>query len=178
MKVGDNKESFTVVADTELHKAILAARKAGRRYGGKLVSCTMAFELGVTVLLGREEKEETVIKQDIEDLKTQKAVLEQKERMMLEQLHIMEASREAKMLDAAEQNDNVQMLAQKIIDVWDTIIIDRNRTIVESLVDVDRKRLTRMRVEAIFPRKYRDKPSIDEAIKIAIDLLEGESIGA
>lgn len=178
MKVGDNRDSFTVVADSELHKAILAARKAGRRHGDKLVSCTMAFELGVTVLLGREESEEAVIKQDIEDIKTQKAVLEQKERMMLEQLQIMEASREAKMSEAAEQNNNVQRLAQRIIEVWDSIILYKNSRIIESLVDIDRERLTRIKVEAVFPKRYKQKPSIDEAVVIAVDLLEGEYIGA
>jgi len=152
----------------------LAARKAGRRYGGKLVSCTMAFELGVTVLLGREDSEEAVIKQDIEDIQTQKAVLEQKERMRLEQLRMMESSREAKRSEAAEQNDNVQQLAKKIIDVWDTVIFSKNTTIIESLVDVDRTRLSKAKVEAVFPKKYRDKPSIDEAVIIAVGLLEGE----
>jgi hypothetical protein len=178
MKIGEENESFTVLANSELHRAVLAARKAGRRHGGKLVSCTMAFELGARILLGLEENEEDILKQDILEIKTQKAALEQKERMRLEQLRMMEASRAAKLSEASYQNNNVQKLADKIIEVWDSVILYKRSGIIESLVDIDRTRLTRPKLEAIFPKRYVEKPSIDEAVKIALDLLEGDSVGA
>lgn len=175
MSVG--KDSFTVEANTELHQSILSARKAGRRYGGKLYSCTLAFELGAKILLGREDSEEEAIRQDIEECKIQKAAIEQKERMRLEQLQMMEASRTAKMLEAAEQNNNIQELAQKIIDAWDDVILYKKNRIIDSILDIDRERLTRSKVEAVFPKRYKNKPTIEEAVVIAVDLLEGECIG-
>lgn len=171
------KDSFTVEANTELHQEILAARKAGRRYGGKLYSCTLAFELGAKILLGHEEPEEEAIRQDLEECRIQKAAIEQKERRKIEQLQMMEASRTAKLSEAAEQNNNVQMLANKIISVWDSVIFSKNTMIIESLLDIDRTRLTREKVEAVFPKRYRNKPTIDEAVVIAVNLLEGECVG-
>lgn len=176
MKANGEREDFNVNADVKLHRAILAARKAGRRHGGKLISCTMAFELGAKILLGLEENEEDVIKQDIEEIQTQKAALEQKERMRLEQLQMMQVSRAAKLEEAAVQNDNVQKLAQRILDVWETVILYKNTKIIESLLDIDRVRLTRHKVEAVFPKRYVERPSIDEAVQIAMTLLEGELV--
>lgn len=179
MKVGaTQKETFTVLADVELHQALLAARKAGKRHGGKLISCTMALELGARILLGLEENEADVIKQDIEDIKTQKAALEQKERLRLEQLRIMEASQTAKLSHAEEQNNNVQKLAQRIIDVWDNIVIYKKYNLINGIVDIDKTRLNKDKVTAVFPKRIMPKPSIDDAVIIAIDLLEGESVGA
>lgn len=177
MKVNDNRDSFTVEADSELHQAILAARKAGRRYGKKLISCTTAFELGARILLGLEENEEETIRQDIEDIKTQKAVIEKKERLMLEQLQLMQASKAAKIIEASDKNNNVQRLAQRILEVWDSVLIYNNHTILESLADIDRTKLTRVKIEAVFPKRYSPKPSIEDAVKIAMDLLEGECVG-
>lgn len=178
MKCRDNRDSFTVEADEGLHQSILAARKAGRRHGGKLISCTMAFELGAKILLGLEENEEDIIKQDIEEIKTQRAALEQKERLRLEQLHMMEASRAAKISEAADQNNNVQKLAQRIIEVWDNVVIYKKHNLINGLLDIDRTKLNKDRVEAIFPKRIVPKPSIDDAVKIAIGLLEGENVGA
>lgn len=172
------RDSFTVEADHEIHQSILAARRAGKRQGGKLISCTMAFELGARILLGTEEKEETAAKQEIEELMIQKAELEQKVRLKSDQLRLIEASRTAKMDEAAEQNDNVQKLAQRIIEVWDNIIIYRKHNIINSLVDIDKARLSKDKLEAVFPKRISPKPSIDEAVKIAMDLLEGENVGA
>jgi len=179
MKVGaTQKETFTVLADVELHQALLAARKAGKRHGGKLISCTMALELGARILLGLEENEEDIIRQDIEEIKTQRAALEQKERMRLEQLRMMEASREAKLSDAAEQNNNVQILAHRIIEIWDNVTILNKRTMIESLVNIDTTRLDKHKLETVFPRRPTPKPSDDEAVRIAYNLLEGEIVGA
>jgi hypothetical protein len=176
----ENRDSFTVEADGELHKSILSARKEGRRYGGKLYSCTLAFELGAKILLGLEESEEDAIKQEIEELKTQKSALDQKERLRVEQLRILEASRTAKMSDASDKNTNVQKLAQRIIEVWDSVVIYRKYNIINSLVDIDVTRLNKAKIQAVFPKNYTVKPSIDEAIRIAINLLDGEGgyIGA
>lgn len=178
MKTGATREDFNVNADIDLHQSVLAARKAGRRHGGKLISCTMAFELGARILLGLEENEADVIKQEIQELKTQKAEIEQKERLRLEQLRLMEASRAAKISEAEEQNNNVQILAQRIIDVWDAVVLYKKHTLINGIVDIDRTRLNKDKIEAVFPRRYAPKPSIDEAVKIAIDLLEGEIVGA
>lgn len=138
----------------------------------------MAFELGAKILLGLEENEEDIIKQDIEEIKTQKAILEQKERMRLEQLHLMEASKVAKLSDAAEQNNNVQRLAQRIIDVWDDVVLYKKSLLLDSLVNINRDKLTKCKIESIFPKRYTPKPSIDAAVEMAIDLLEGEEVGA
>lgn len=178
MKVRDNRESFTVEADMELHQAILAARKAGRRYGKKLISCTTAFELGARILLGLEENEEETIKQDIEELRTQKAIIEKKEKLRLEQLQLMQVSKTAKMEQAAEQNNNVQKLANRILEIWDNVTLMNRRTMIVSLVDIDKTRLTRPKLEAVFPKKPTPKPSEEVAIKIAYELLEGELVGA
>ena len=97
--------------------------------------------------------------------------------MRLEQLQMMEASRTAKMLEAAEQNNNIQELAQKIIDAWDDVILYKKNRIIDSILDIDRERLTRSKVEAVFPKRYKNKPTIEEAVVIAVDLLEGECIG-
>ena len=91
---------------------------------------------------------------------------------------MMQASRVAKMSEAAEQNNDVQRLAQRIIDVWDAVILDKNRIIIESLVNIDQTKLNRVKIESIFPKRYAPKPTIDEAVKIAIDLLEGANVGA
>lgn len=172
------RESFTVEADHEIHQLILAARRAGKRHGGRLISCTMAFELGAKILLDLEENEEDVIKQEIEELQSKTAEIEQKKKLRLEQLKLMEASRTAKLSNAEEQNDNVQKLAQRIIEVWDNAVVYKKRNIIYSLVDIDRTRLNRERIDAVFPRRIAPKPSIDDAVKIAMDLLEGESVGA
>ena len=173
-----DREDFNVNADTQLHQAIVAARRAGKRHGDKLISCTMAFELGARILLGLEEDEEDLIKQDIEDLGIQQAAINQKIKLNREQLQLMQASKIVKMSEAEEQNANVQKLAQKIVDVWDNVVIYKKDYMINSLVDVDKKRLTRPMIEAIFPKKIQPKPSIDDAVKIAMNLLEGEMVGA
>lgn len=172
------KDSFRVEADHDLHQAIVDARKAGKRQGKKLYSCTLAFELGARILLGLQESEEESIKQDIEEIKIQKAALAQKEHLITEQLRLMEASRIAKVSNAEEQNNNVQVLAQRIIEVWDDIVIYKKHNLIYGLADIDRARLNNDKIEAVFPKRYSPKPSIDDAVKIAIDLLEGERVGA
>jgi hypothetical protein len=171
------REDFNVTADRELHQALLTARRAGRRHGGKLFSCTMAFELGAKILLGLEESEEEVIKQDIEDIKAQKAALEQKERMRLEQLQMMEVSRAAKVSDASGKNNNVQRLAQRILDIWDNVIIYKKYALINGLVEIDKDRLTKERIEAVFPKIYAPKPTIEDAVLIATNLLKYDGEG-
>lgn len=172
------REDFNVNANKELHQAVLSARKAGRRYGGKLISCTMAFELGAKILLGLEESEEEKIRHDIEELASQESLISQKKKLRLDQLKIMQASKAAKIEQAAEQNDNVQKLANRILEIWDRVTQLNQRTLIGSLVDIDRARLTRQRLETIFPKKATPKPSEEVAIKIAFELLEGEKVGA
>jgi hypothetical protein len=172
------REDFNVSANAELHKAVLAARRAGKRYGGKLISCTMAFELGAKILLCMEDQEEATLLQSIEEIKIQKTALDQQERMRLEQLNLMKASKTAKMIDATDHNNDIQMLAEKIIEVWDNVILYKNHSIIESLVNIDKTRLNKTKVLSVFPKKYTQKPSIEEAVKLAFDLIEGETVDA
>lgn len=172
----EDREDFNCNANIKLHQGILAARKAGRRYGGRLISCTLAFELGAKILLDMEDKEEEKIQQDIEELATQETLIAQKKRLRLEQLQLMQASKTAKLEQAAEQNDNVQKLANRIRDIWDNVTLMNKRTMIGSLVDIDRTRLTRPKLDAIFPTRPAQKPSHEVAIKIAYELLEGEPV--
>lgn len=173
-----DREDFNVNADKELHQAVLAARKSGRRYGGKLISCTMAFELGAKILLGLEENEEERLQQDIEELSSQESLISQKKKLRLEQLKMMQASKAAKIEQAAEQNDNVQKLASRILEIWDRVTQLNQRTLIGSLLDIDRVHLTRQKLETIFPKKATPKPSEEVAIRIAFELLEGDLVGA
>ena len=174
----EDREDFNCNANIKLHQGILAARKAGRRYGGKLISCTLAFELGARILLDLEDNEEERIQQDIEELASQECLISQKKRLRLEQLRMMQASKTAKMDKAAEQNDNVQKLADRILAIWDNVTILNKRSMIGSLIDIDKTHLTKPKLEAVFPRKPTPKPSPEDAIKIAYELLEGESVGA
>lgn len=174
----EDREDFNCSANIELHQGILAARRAGRRYGKRLISCTLAFELGAKILLGLEDNEEEKIQQDLDDLTIKESEIAQKKRLRLEQLKMMQASKVAKMEQAAEQNDNVQTLAQRIIEVWDNIVIYKKYNLINSLVDIDKTKLNRPKLEAIFPKRITPKPSQEVAIKIAYELLEGEYIGA
>ena len=176
------KEYFQMYASSNLHQGILAARQAGRRQDGKLISCRMAFELGATILLGLEANEEDIVAQDLEEMETQISLLIKKKQLKNDQLVLMKASKAVKMDEAAGKNGNIQKLAQRILEVWENVTLYKNYTIISSLVDIDKSRLSREKVEAIFPKKYTQKPTIETAIIMASNLLgydsEGDMIGA
>lgn len=176
----DPKEYFKLYASSKLHQEMLEARAAGRRHGSKLYSCAMAFELGAKILLGLEEDEEELLQQDIEDLSLKESEIAQKKRLRYEQLKMMQSSKAAKMIEASEQNGNVQKLADRILEIWDNVTLYKKRTLIGSLVNIDNRHLTRAKLEAIFPTTYKNKPTQEDAIKIALDLLgyDGESVGA
>jgi len=140
----------------------------------------MAFELGARILSGMGADEETELLQKAEEIKAKKAAITYEEKLNEEQLKMVHASKAVKMTVAHDQNENIQKLAQRIIDVWDTIVFQKKYTILESLADIDRSKLSRPKLETVFPKKYTPKPSIDIAVKMATDLLnyEGEGIGA
>jgi hypothetical protein len=174
-----SREYFTVNADADLHQAVLKARKEGKRFGGKLISGTMCYELGARIYLGLEENEEEVIKRDLAELDLQEASINQRKRLRSEQLHMVQVSKAAKMIEATDKNETVQRLAQRILDIWDNVTLFQKRSLIGSLVDIDPRHLNRVKLEAIFPNRYAPKPSDDDAVKIAFNLLdEGEEVGA
>ena len=180
MTSDDPKEYFKLYASSKLHKEMLEARAAGRRHGNKLYSCAMAFELGATILLGLEGDEEEVLQRDIDEITLKESEFAQRKRLKNERLKIIQSSKAAKMIEASEQNDNVQKLANRILEIWDNVTLYKKRTLIGSLVDIDNRHLTRAKLEAIFPTTYKNKPTQEDAIKIALDLLgyDGESVGA
>lgn len=174
----EEREDFNCNASADLHQRLLAARRAGKRYQGKLVSCTMAFEMGAKFLLDDIDDDEDRIQQDIEDISTQESMLAQQKKLKLDQLHAVQVGKAAKMDQAAQQNDNVQKLADRILAIWDNVTIYNKRAMIGSLINIDKIHLTRPKLEAVFPKIPTPKPSLEVVIKIAYELLEGEAVGA
>lgn len=176
----DPKKYFKVYASENLYEEIQIARDAGRRHGGKIISNGMCFEIGARILLGMGEDEEEKLQNDLNELLVKESEIAQKKRLKFEQLKTMQTTKAVKLEHAAIQNDNVQKLANRILEVWDNVTILGKRSLIGSLVDIDSAQLNRTKLEAVFPRTYSKKPSDVDAIKIALDLLgyEGESVGA
>jgi hypothetical protein len=178
------KNSFTVEANRGKHEMIKQARGDGLRIGKKLVSCTLAFEMGADMIaqilgLDRGENSESNMHQALAEIQEKKAQIAAEEQVALQQLEVIEATKSTQLSEAAVQNNNVQLLAQKIMGSWDKIIFykDYRYPLVESMVEIDRTRLKFETVSSVFPKIYRESPSLEEAISIAISLLDYEGEG-
>ena len=162
---------ISVYASKELCNAIQDARKEGRRCNGRQFSNSLAYELGVQTLLGINDSEEDILKQEIEDLKIQQNSIHLQINKKRELLAESEAKNKSNHDKNIKERQEVELLTSKIRESWNPIVIYREMKHIDFIVTHFKEKLTREKVAAIFPSKYEPTPTYEKVFQIASDLL-------
>lgn len=163
--------NVNVYVSKNLRDSIQDAKKEGRSYHGKLFTNGLAFELGAKILLGIAENEEEIAKQKLEDLEIQKNSINSQICLMNEQLERSEAKKKSIRAQCLKEKQDVELLASKIINLWDSVVIYKDKKNIDFIVNYFDGKLTREKVESVFPSKYEPVPTHEEAFQIASCLL-------
>jgi|SRR5271157_2952268 len=173
-----NKRYAHLYIPKDFHDAIQLSRKEKRRYNGRQFSNSLAFELGAQILLGIAENEEDILKQKLEDLEIQRNSINSQTRLINEQLERLEVKKEFIQAKILKEKQDVELLAAKIIDSWDSIVLYKDQKNIDFIVTHFEGKLTRDKVAAIFPLKYEPAPTNEKAFQIASGLLGYEGDGS
>ncbi len=133
-----------------LRDAIQNARNEGRRYNGRQFSNGLAFELGTQILLGVAENEEDILKQKLEDLDIQHNSINSQTHLIREQLEGLKARNELIEAKVIEEKADVELLAAKIRDLWDPIVLYKDRKNIDFIVRCFEGKLTREKIHISF----------------------------
>jgi hypothetical protein len=161
----------------DLHDAIQNGRRDKKRYDGRLFSNGLAFELGADILLGVAENEEDVLKQKLEDIEIHQNSINSQRYIIREQLEKFEAKKKSIQDQGIKERQDVELLASKIIDLWDSIVLYKNTKNIDFIVRHFEGKLIWDKVASMFPLKYEPAPSSETAFQIAASLLEYEGDG-
>lgn len=155
----------------DLVQAIQNARKAGKRYKGDLYSNPLAYAVGALVLLGTAGKKEETLKERLKNIGIERNLLNSEERLILEDLEGIEAEKKTKLDYDIKRQQEIELLADKILEYWDDIAFFNKKNCITYIVSSFEGKLTKSRVEAIFPSVYEPAPSPEKALTIAAGLL-------
>jgi hypothetical protein len=172
-----DKIYVNVYIPKNLRDSIQSAKNEGRRYCGRQFSNGLAFELGAKVLLGIAENEEDILKQKLDDLEIHQNSISSQRHLIREQLERLEANNEFIRAKNIKEKQDVELLASKIVDSWDSIVLYKDQKKIDFLVLHFEGKLIRDKVAAIFPSTYEQAPTYEEAFHIASDLLAYEGDG-
>ena len=161
----------SVYLSKDLHNCLQLARKEKRRYNGRQFSNSLAFELGAQILLGIAENEEDILKKQLEDLEIQQNSINSQTSLINEQLEKLEAKKKFIQTQGMKERQDVELLALKIVDSWNFIVLYGEKKRIDYIVSYFEGKLTRDKVAAIFPSKYKPAPIYEEAFQIASGLL-------
>jgi predicted transcriptional regulator len=162
-------------ADETLYNDLQVARKAGCMYNGKRFSNRLAYEIGVKVLLGINEKEEEeALKRKLEDVRIKKTLLDNQENLILASLKQHQEKKQKEIEAYAQVEQDVQKLAERIIKDWVSIRILKKIENIGFIVNMFPDRLTKSKVEKVFSEGGLEAPTIEEALEIASNLLGAE----
>ena len=177
-----NQKSDKIYANLYIPKnlrdSIQDAKNEGRRYCGRQFSNGLAFELGAQILLGVAENEEDILKQKLENLEIQQNSISSQKYLIREQLERLEANNEFIQAKNLKERQAVELLASKIIESWDSVVIYREKKNIDLIVTRFEGKLTLDKVAAIFPSTYEPAPTYETAFQIASDLLGYEGDGS
>lgn len=89
-----------------------------------------------------------------------------------------EAKKKSIRAQGLKEKQDVELLASKIIDLWDSVVIYKDKKNIDFIVNYFEEKLTRDKVAAIFPSQYEPAPTYKEAFQIASGLLGYEGCGS
>jgi hypothetical protein len=93
-------------------------------------------------------------------------------------LEKFEAKKKSIRAQCLKERQDVELLASKIVDFWDSIVICGEKKNIDFIVTHFEGKLTRDKIAAIFPSKYMSVPTYEEAFYIASGLLGYEGDGS
>jgi len=166
-------EKIAFDASKDLVDAVRDARKASRRYKGKLISNRIIYEIGARAFLGIGDESREIIKQKIEDIETRENILKSEKRLWLDQLEAFEAEEKLLEAEALQNQQDIETLSLKIIEYWEKITVFKKKECIGFIVNSFPERLTREKVAAVFPKVPAPVPSHKVALDIAERLLAG-----
>lgn len=172
-KMTDNEilKKVTFEAEDKYVTMIQQARAAGKRYGDKKYSNRLAYEIGVKVLMGLNDKEEIEAKkQRLEDLKIQQSLLSSEERILLDDISRLEGEEKQKEEEALKVSEDIQKLAARIKEYWVKIVYYDQKEFIGYLVT--QFKISRAETEKAFEAIRDGEPTEEEALKIASKLME------
>lgn len=179
----NTREEYTMSRNEDLHKVgfeadetlynnLQAARAAGCMYNGKRFSNRLAYEIGVKVLLGiSEEEEEEALNQKLTDVRIQKTLMDNQEKLILASLEKRQAKKQQEVKVYAQVEEDVQKLADRIIQEWNAVKIYKKTGNIGFIYNMYPAKLNRASLEKVFSDGGLDAPTIEEAQVIASGLL-------
>ena len=131
-----DKIYVSVYLSKDLHNSLQLARKEKRRYNGRQFSNSLAFELDAQILLGIAENEEDILKQKLENLEIQQNSINSQTHLINEQLERLKAKNEYSQAKNIKERQNIELLASKIVDSWDFIVLYGRRSVLITLFHI------------------------------------------
>lgn len=173
MKNNDEKsKKIAFETDKDLCDALQAAREAGKLYNNKRFSNRLAYEIGVKVLLEiDEEEEEEALNQKLADIRIQKTLMDNQEKLIVARLEKRQAKKQQERKACAQVEENVQKLAERLIKEWNAIKIFKKTENIGFIYNMFPDKLNKASLEKVFSDSGLDAPTMEEALIIASDLL-------
>lgn len=173
MKNNDEKsKKIAFETDKDLCDALQAAREAGKLYNNKRFSNRLAYEIGVKVLLGiDEEEEEEALNQKLADIRIQKTLMDNQEKLIVARLEKRQAKKQQERKACAQVEESVQKLAERLIKEWNAIKIFKKTENIGFIYNMFPDKLNKASLEKVFSDSGLDAPTMEEALIIASDLL-------
>lgn len=116
---GDVVISFNIPRD--VRDTINAMKEADPKYSRRYI-----FLCGYEALMGLTEDDSEIIKRDLEHTRDEKAVLENKEKQLIEKLKAIEAREKAEIAEKVEEVNEVDKIVSEIMRVSTEIIFFKN----------------------------------------------------
>lgn len=175
------KGAFNIYADLDMRDHVNQMRAAGRTFGGRLISHGLLYELAYNIVQGMvagEGEEMVLLQQSGEELKAEEAALAQKRKMWEENVERARLKKVAREAEQEREWEDVRVLAARIVELWDKIILEHRWNLIDSLVAISPERLRADEVRAVFPvNTYQPAPDPSRAFQIAAGLLHYENAG-
>lgn len=171
---------FNIYADLALRDTLKELKAAGHVFNGKPISYGLAFELGARIITGMAEgdgDEMVLLQQKAQELEAEEAALIQKRKMLVEQTERVKLRQVANEAEKEREWDDVRVLAARIVELWDKIILEHRWNLIDSLVAISPERLNSDEIRAVFPvSTYQPAPDPSRAFQIAAGLLHYENV--
>jgi len=158
--------------DQELLEAYRAAKEAGGKYNGRSFSDPLAYEIGVKVLLGLGIEDEEAIRQEMEQIKISMSALQMKYDILQARADTIRAQREATEQKQVKACNDVQKLAECIISNWASVKLFRKSEPISQIVVEFEGKVKKPALEAVFKNGGTEAPTLEEALKIASELMQ------
>lgn len=172
MKNNGKSGQVNIRPDPELLEAYRTAKEAGGSFNGRGFSDPLAYEIGVKVLLGLGIEDEEAIKQEMEQLKINISALQMRYNILQAKADTIRAHRENKEQEQIKASNDVQRLAELIISSWISVKIVRKPEPISQIVSEFKGKVKKPELEAVFRNGGTEAPTLEEALKIASELMQ------